>query len=103
MLTLRRVKSLPVQDPGTPDHRSPARYLIWLTRTQARSVAAGATLGVIWMLSQALMPGVIGRAILRGAVVIQMLHHAPARGHIQHLTATANAKNRQIHDERLAA
>jgi len=66
MLTLRRVKSLPVQDPGTPDHRSPARYLIWLTRTQARSVAAGATLGVIWMLSQALMPGVIGRAIDEG-------------------------------------
>ncbi|WP_307797470.1 ABC transporter ATP-binding protein [Actinomadura barringtoniae] len=60
------MKSLPVQDPGTPDHRSPARYLIWLTRTQARSVAAGATLGVIWMLSQALMPGVIGRAIDEG-------------------------------------
>lgn len=60
------MKSLPVKDPGRPDHRSPTRYLAWLTRAQARSVAAGAGLGVLWMLSQALMPAVIGRAIDQG-------------------------------------
>ncbi|MFP3961427.1 ABC transporter ATP-binding protein [Actinomadura fulvescens] len=60
------MKSLPVADPGTPDHRSPARYLGWLARTQARSIIAGALLGVVWMLSQALMPAAIGRAIDAG-------------------------------------
>ncbi|WP_433333968.1 ABC transporter transmembrane domain-containing protein [Spirillospora sp. CA-294931] len=57
------MKSLPVEDPGRPDHRSPNRYLLWLLLTQRRSVAAAAALGVIWMLSQALMPAAIGRAI----------------------------------------
>ncbi|MFG2005760.1 ABC transporter transmembrane domain-containing protein [Spirillospora sp. NPDC048911] len=60
------MKSLPVADPGTPDHRSPVRYLLWLSRTQARSIVAGALLGVVWMLSQALMPAAIGRAIDAG-------------------------------------
>ncbi|MFI0353439.1 ABC transporter transmembrane domain-containing protein [Actinomadura sp. 9N407] len=60
------MKPLPVEDPGEPDHRSPARYLLWLARTQVRSITAGAALGTIWMLSQALMPAVIGRAIDQG-------------------------------------
>ncbi|TDE30731.1 ABC transporter ATP-binding protein [Actinomadura sp. 6K520] len=42
---------------------SPARYLLWLLRVQWRTCAAGAALGVIWMLSQALMPAAIGRAL----------------------------------------
>ncbi|MEU5880369.1 ABC transporter ATP-binding protein [Spirillospora sp. NPDC047279] len=60
------MKALPVADPGTPDHRSPARYLLWLSRTQVRPIIAGAVLGVIWMLSQALMPAAIGRAVDAG-------------------------------------
>ncbi|GAA0569556.1 ABC transporter transmembrane domain-containing protein [Actinomadura livida] len=76
------MKPLPEKDPGTPGHAvrggtgprasrggsgavhiSPARYLLWLLRLQWRSCAAGAALGVVWMLSQALMPAAIGRAL----------------------------------------
>ncbi|WP_246236627.1 ABC transporter transmembrane domain-containing protein [Actinomadura chibensis] len=70
------MKSLPEKDPGSPGHAvrggstprsahrgSPARYLLWLLRVQWRSCAAGAALGVVWMLSQALMPAALGRAI----------------------------------------
>ncbi|GAA1839584.1 ABC transporter ATP-binding protein [Actinomadura bangladeshensis] len=54
---------MPEKDPGRPDHRTPARYLLWLLRAQWRSISAGAFFGVVWMLSQALMPAAIGRAI----------------------------------------
>ncbi|SNR51552.1 ABC transporter transmembrane domain-containing protein [Actinomadura mexicana] len=76
------MKPLPVKDPGGPDHvargrttsldpwsasradrGAPARYLLSLLRVQWRSVTAGALLGVAWMLSQALMPAALGRAI----------------------------------------
>lgn len=76
------MKPLPVKDPGGPDHAprgrttsldpwsasradrgAPARYLLSLLRAQWRSVTAGALLGVAWMLSQALMPAALGRAI----------------------------------------
>ncbi|MFD0683320.1 ABC transporter transmembrane domain-containing protein [Actinomadura fibrosa] len=60
------MKSLPEKDPGSPDRRSPARYLLWLLRAQWRSAAVAAALGVTWMLSQALMPAVIGRAVDEG-------------------------------------
>ncbi|WP_242885554.1 ABC transporter transmembrane domain-containing protein [Actinomadura litoris] len=60
------MRSLPETDPGSPDHSSPARYLLWLLRHQWRSSVAGASLGVVWMLSQALMPAAIGRAIGEG-------------------------------------
>ncbi|WP_067455674.1 ABC transporter transmembrane domain-containing protein [Actinomadura macra] len=62
------MKPLPEKDPGSPDRRSPARYLLWLVRVQWRTCAAGAALGVLWMLSQALMPAAIGRAIGDGVV-----------------------------------
>ncbi|TDC54921.1 ABC transporter ATP-binding protein [Actinomadura sp. KC345] len=62
------MKPLPEKDPGTPDHRSPARYLLWLLRVQWRPTVAGAVLGVVWMLSQALMPAAIGRALGDGVV-----------------------------------
>ncbi|MFD0540757.1 hypothetical protein ACFQY7_50085 [Actinomadura luteofluorescens] len=71
-----------MKDPGGPDHAargratyldpwsaargdggSPARYLLSLLRVQWRSVTAGALFGVAWMLSQALMPAALGRAI----------------------------------------
>jgi ABC-type multidrug transport system fused ATPase/permease subunit len=57
------MRPLPVADPGSPDRRSAARYLLWLTRAEARTVVAGVVMGIIWMLAQALMPAVIGRAI----------------------------------------
>jgi ABC-type multidrug transport system fused ATPase/permease subunit len=57
------MRQLPVPDPGHPDHRSPRRYLVWVARTQRRALLGGIALGVLWMISQALMPAVIGRAI----------------------------------------
>lgn len=60
------MRSLPVADPGTPDHRSPTRFLWWLVRNQAGTVIAGMAVGIVWMVSQALMPYAIGRAIDEG-------------------------------------
>ncbi len=68
------MRTLPVQDPGRPDHRSAARYLLWLTRVQGWPVTAGMIMGVFWMVSQAFMPAVIGRAIDQG-----IADHDPAR------------------------
>jgi ABC-type multidrug transport system fused ATPase/permease subunit len=60
------MRELPVADPGTPDHRSATRYLWWIVRVQKRTVLFGIAMGVIWMLSQALMPAAIGAAIDAG-------------------------------------
>jgi ABC-type multidrug transport system fused ATPase/permease subunit len=60
------MRELPVPDPGTPSHRSAFGYLWWLARTQQRTVLLGMAMGVIWMVSQALMPAVIGTAIDAG-------------------------------------
>lgn len=55
--------SLPVADPGVADHRSAARLLRWLAGRVAAPLAAGAVLSMIWMVSQALVPAVVGRAV----------------------------------------
>jgi ABC-type multidrug transport system fused ATPase/permease subunit len=57
------MRALPVSDPGTPDVRSPWHYLAWLVRQQKTGVTLGILWGCTWMLSQALMPAVIGAAI----------------------------------------
>ncbi|AUG81514.1 ABC transporter [Kitasatospora sp. MMS16-BH015] len=50
-------------DPGTPDIRSAARYLRWLTATQRRRVVTGALLSIIWMLMLTLQPYLLSRAV----------------------------------------
>ncbi|MEU8957928.1 ABC transporter ATP-binding protein [Streptomyces sp. NPDC048518] len=50
-------------DPGTPDHRGPARYLWWVTVSQPRRVALGALLGSAWMICLTLPPYVLAHAI----------------------------------------
>ncbi|MFF7458256.1 ABC transporter transmembrane domain-containing protein [Kitasatospora sp. NPDC008115] len=50
-------------DPGTPDHRSPARYLWWLTTSQRRRVIGGAVLGTCWTVCLMLPPYLMARAI----------------------------------------
>jgi ABC-type multidrug transport system fused ATPase/permease subunit len=57
------MRTLPLEDPGTPDARSPARYLLWIIRGQWVSVAAGVIFGILWMGSQAFVPAAIGNAI----------------------------------------
>jgi ABC-type multidrug transport system fused ATPase/permease subunit len=59
---------LPLADPGTPDTRSPARLLVWVGKQQLPTILAGVFFGVLWMVSQALMPFAIGRAIEDGIV-----------------------------------
>ncbi len=65
MLTLP-YRELPVRDPGTPDTRSPWRYLIWLARTQLGTLTAAMFFGVGWMVSQAVAPIALGKAIDQG-------------------------------------
>ncbi len=57
------MRSLPLADPGTPDLRSPTRFLLRVARLQRREIALGMVFGVTWMGCQALLPYVLGRAI----------------------------------------
>jgi hypothetical protein len=57
------MRALPVADPGTPDLRSPARHITWLTSRQKGPVALGVLWGCVWMVAQALAPAAIGAAI----------------------------------------
>jgi ABC-type multidrug transport system fused ATPase/permease subunit len=57
------MRRLPEADPGSPDLRSPIRYLLWLASKQRRTLAGGTFFGVVWMLSQALVFGAVGEAI----------------------------------------
>src|SRR4051812_12332486 len=60
------MKQLPIADPGTPDHRSPARYLWWVARGQKATLLGGMAFGILWMGSQAFIPAILGRAIDEG-------------------------------------
>lgn len=60
------MRSLPVADPGQPDVRSPARYLGWLVRRSWPTVTAAILLAVLWMVCQAVVPAIVGRAIDAG-------------------------------------
>jgi ABC-type multidrug transport system fused ATPase/permease subunit len=60
------VLALPLTDPGVPETGSPGRFLLWLARGQARTLATGSVFGTIWMVSQALIPLTLGAGV--GAV-----------------------------------
>ncbi|MEJ7832667.1 MAG: ABC transporter ATP-binding protein [Nocardioides sp.] len=60
------MRPLPLDHPGTADHRSPGRFLWWLAKGQKVTLLGGMFFGIVWMSSQAVMPAVIGRAIDRG-------------------------------------
>ena len=59
---------LPVADPGRPDTRSPVRLLLWVGRHQLSTLLIAIFFGIVWMVSQALMPYAIGQAIQQGIV-----------------------------------
>jgi ABC-type multidrug transport system fused ATPase/permease subunit len=59
-------RRLPLADPGTPDLRSPGRFLLRVAALQRGTLALGVTFGVLWMGCQALVPFVIGHAIDAG-------------------------------------
>jgi len=60
------VRAVPFADPGTPDTRSPVRFLLWIARGQWRTLAVGVALGIVWMVAQALLPYAIGMGIDEG-------------------------------------
>ena len=60
------MRTMPLADPGTPDHSSPGRYLWWIARMQWTTVAGGVTFGIVWMVAQSVMPAIIGKAIDEG-------------------------------------
>ncbi|GAA1552222.1 ABC transporter ATP-binding protein [Kribbella lupini] len=60
------MKQLPLADPGTPDHRSAARYLLWVARGQKATLLGGMTFGMLWMGAQAFVPAILGQAIDEG-------------------------------------
>jgi ABC-type multidrug transport system fused ATPase/permease subunit len=59
-------RRVPHADPGTPDHRGPARYLWWLVRMQPGRVLLGALWGSSWMCALMLPPYLVSRAIDSG-------------------------------------
>ncbi|MGH8824340.1 MAG: ABC transporter ATP-binding protein [Jiangellaceae bacterium] len=63
------MRAVPFADPGTPDTRSPMRFLLWIARGQWRTLAGGVALGVVWMVAQALLPYAIGRGIDEGVAI----------------------------------
>src|SRR6266567_4038085 len=64
--TVRQVRSLPLADPGTPDLRSPGRYLWWVAGGQWLGLLGGMSCGILWMSGQAVVPALLGRAIDTG-------------------------------------
>src|SRR2546426_440728 len=60
------MRQLPVPDPGEPDIRSAGRYVRWLAREHAGTIALGILYGCVWMVCLALLPYAIGQAIDAG-------------------------------------
>jgi ABC-type multidrug transport system fused ATPase/permease subunit len=57
------MRELPLAHPGTPDLRSPTRFLLWVARGQLGTLALGVLYGVVWMAALAVVPALVGRAI----------------------------------------
>ncbi len=60
------MRKLPLDDPGTADHRSPGRLLWWMARGQWHTILGGMAFAIVWMCCSAVMPAVIGKAIDAG-------------------------------------
>ncbi len=97
------MRRLPVPDPGQPDARSATRYLLWLARGQSSTILGGMFFGVVWMVSQAFMPAVVGHtidvgvthrdpgALLRWSAVVLLLGATTAvSGILRHRNALSN-------------
>ncbi|WP_084468645.1 ABC transporter transmembrane domain-containing protein [Nocardiopsis trehalosi] len=60
------MRRLPLADPGTPDIRSAGAFLRWILRGQLPTLAGAVAFGIVWMLSQALVPYAVGATIDAG-------------------------------------
>jgi ABC-type multidrug transport system fused ATPase/permease subunit len=61
-------RELPTAEPGTPDTRSPMRYLMWIAGQQKVLLFFNALFGIGWMVSQALIWAAVGAAIDHGVI-----------------------------------
>jgi ABC-type multidrug transport system fused ATPase/permease subunit len=61
-------RELPTAEPGTPDTRSPMRYLMWIAAQQKVLLFFNALFGIGWMVSQALIWAAVGAAIDHGVI-----------------------------------
>lgn len=97
------MRRLPLPDPGTPDAGSPTRYLLWLAHSQKRTIAGGMVFGIVWMVSQALLPAAVGHTIDAGVtarnsgelvrwalVVVALAGAKAASGILRHRNALSN-------------
>jgi len=97
------VITLPDPVPGAYDLRSPGRFLLSLATRQRWSLAGVALAGIAWMLTQAMVPLVVGRtldagvvrrdggALLTGALVLTALGLGTAvAGVLRHRLAVSN-------------
>ncbi|NUP37240.1 MAG: ABC transporter ATP-binding protein [Streptomyces sp.] len=62
------MRRFPDPESGTPDHRSPTSYLLWLAHNLRHSILLGVLWGILCVLAQALVPAVIGAAIDTGII-----------------------------------
>jgi ABC-type multidrug transport system fused ATPase/permease subunit len=65
---MNQVISLPHADPGTPDLASPTAYLRWVGKGQWRTLVVAMAFGIVWLVSQALFPAAMGKAIDDGII-----------------------------------
>jgi ABC-type multidrug transport system fused ATPase/permease subunit len=97
------MRELPLGHPGTPDLRSPARFLLWVARGQLGTLAIGILYGMVWMGTLAVVPALVGRAIdqgvaegdraalLRGSAMVMAAGLVTAvAGILRHRTAVVN-------------
>jgi ABC-type multidrug transport system fused ATPase/permease subunit len=97
------MRELPLGHPGTPNLRSPARFLLWVARGQLGTLAIGILYGVVWMGTLAVVPALVGQAIdqgvaegdraalLRGSALVMAAGLVTAAaGILRHRTAVVN-------------
>ncbi|GAB3449688.1 ABC transporter ATP-binding protein [Phycicoccus ginsengisoli] len=62
------MREIPFPDPGRPDTRSTARFLLWIAARQWRTQVVGMASGAVWMLAIALIPAALGKGVDEGIV-----------------------------------
>jgi ABC-type multidrug transport system fused ATPase/permease subunit len=62
------MRQFPHTDLGTPDQRSPLRYLLWLVGRHRASIVLATVYGILCALAQALVPLAVGRGIDTGLI-----------------------------------
>lgn len=62
------MRAFPYPDAGSPDIKTPSRYLWWLARAEMSTLFGGVLFGSIWTACQALTPYILGQAVDLGIV-----------------------------------